>query len=409
MEREAARHHLLEIYASTLRAVAGDVLVKRHLTTVPLAGPVYVIAIGKAAAAMADGAQQVLGARLQRGLLITKHGYMKQPFDAHWHCLEAGHPLLDAESLRAGQALLDFLHGAPEECHLLFLISGGASSLVEVLPAGVPQEQLQRVNQWLLASGLAINAMNRVRKGLSAIKAGRLANHLGGRHVTQLLLSDVPGSDPRVIGSGLLLQHASDDLTSEHLPLPAWIKALLKQTPPLPVPERFSTITTHLLADNRTARLAAQQAATRRGFSVVLHDGDFQGEAAQLGEEFAHTILDSTSVLHIWGGEATVKLPPQPGRGGRCQQLALAAAIGLAGSDGLLLAAATDGGDGPGEDAGALVDGETVARGAQEGLSVQQALRGADAGRFLEASGDLLQTGPTGSNVIDLVLGWGPG
>jgi hydroxypyruvate reductase len=184
---------------------------------------------------------------------------------------------------------------------------------------------------------------------------------------------------------------------------------MLNKTPPLPEPEHYASITTRLLANNHTARLAAQHEAAQRGFSVTLHDYDFQGRVELVGNEFARTILADPTTLHIWGGEVTVKLPPQPGRGGRCQHLALSAALHLAGSHGLLLAAGTDGSDGPGDDAGALVDGGTVARGELEGLSVRQALQEADAGNFLEASGDLIQTGPSGTNVMDLVLGFNPG
>lgn len=405
MERDAARRQLLTIYASALRAVAGDVLVRAHLESAPGDGPLHVVAIGKAAEAMALGAQQALGPRLQRGLLITRHGYLARPFDHRWQTLEAGHPLPDHDSLRAGQALLAFLRDTPAQGELLFLISGGTSALVEVLPEGITAATLQHINQWLLASGLDIAAMNRVRKGLSALKAGRLAAQLRGRPTRQLLLSDVPGSDPRVIGSGLLVAHQPEDIATAHLPLPPWLRAALAEAPPLADTSEFDRVETTLLADNATARRAAQQAAVALGLTVVMHDADFQGDAVGCGAQFARQLLAGEAALHIWGGEATVVLPPQPGRGGRCQQLALAAACELAGSDALLLAVGTDGSDGPGEEAGALVDGETALRGEGEGFDATHALRRADAGSFLEASGDLLQTGPTGSNVMDLVLG----
>ena len=409
MEREAARRQLLEIFASALRAVAGDALVRRHLHINSPTGPCAVVAIGKAAEAMALGAQQALGPQLQRGLLITKHGYLNRPFDARWRYIEAGHPLPDEESLRSGQTLLEFLRNTPDGTHLLFLFSGGASSLVEVLPEGITADTLHRVNQWLLGSGLDIASMNRVRKRLSAIKAGRLAAHLRGRAATQLLLSDVPGNDPRVIGSGLLVRHQPADIDTGYLSLPAWLDEVLQHSPPLAAADNFTRITTHLLATNRTLRLAVQHEAEQRGFPVVPYDFDFQGDAVLLGNEFARAVLTHSPALHVWGGEATVKLPPHPGRGGRCQQLALSAAMPLAGSDCLLLAAGTDGSDGPGDDAGALVDGGSVERGEQEGFSARQALREAAAGSFLEASGDLIQTGPTDSNVMDLVLGLKPG
>ncbi len=397
------RSRLLEIYAAALAGVDGRNAVRARLERRTEGGPAHVVAIGKAAVAMARGAADALGTDLARALIITKHGYG----DPAWHDprvaqLEAGHPVPDAASLEAGQALLGFLAAAPAAAHFVFLVSGGASALVEVLPAGVSLEQYQAANQWLLGSGWDIERMNRVRRALSLIKDGRLAAHLRGRPALNLLISDVPGDDPATIGSGLLAPAA-------HLPLPEgvpdWLAALLAHgTPP---GAAAGGVTTEVLLTNRDARIAALSAGIARGWEVHAVPGFLAGDAVTTGRELAHALLAGPPGLYIWGGETTVRLPEIPGRGGRCQALALAAAEVLAGHEGVfLLAAGTDGSDGPTEDAGALVDGGTVQRGALDGLGAPACLATADAGSFLEASGDLVQTGPTGSNVMDLVLAY---
>lgn len=404
------RRLLLEIYAAALRAVDGRVAVRERLGHDAMVGPAYVVAIGKAAPAMMQGAFDALATRLARALMITKQGYAAPgPVDARLQVLEAEHPVPGCASLAAGQALLDFLAALPPQAAVVFLISGGASALVEVLPSGIDARQLQEANDWLLASGWDIGRVNRVRRALSCIKGGRLAERLGGHQVLNLLISDVPGDEAAIIGSGLLVAPRPGDVLSgtDVQALPGWLRARLADVPP-PAAERFSHIRTEILCDNRDARTAAVAFGQSRGLAVHGSDVLVQGEAARSGRDLAAQVLAGPPGLYVWGGETTVCLPPQPGRGGRCQTLALAAAQVLAGSDVVLLAAGTDGSDGPGEDAGALVDGETIARGELECFDARDCLARADAGSFLEASGDLLQTGPTGSNVMDLVLALKP-
>jgi len=402
------RRLLLDIYAAALQAVDGRRAVRERLSHHAAAGPVQVIAIGKAAAAMMQGALEALGPRLARALLITRHGYADALPDARVRVMEADHPVPGAASLAAGRALLDFIATAPPQAPLVFLISGGASALVEVLPPDLGAAQLQAANDWLLASGWDIARINRVRRGLSLLKGGRLAGHVAGHRVLNLLLSDVPGDDPAVIGSGLLLPPPPGALAAADLAqLPSWLAARLAAAP-APPPADFAAIRTEILRGNRDAREAALAAARARGLAVHPHDEVLQGEAAAVGRALAHALLSGPPGLYVWGGETTVRLPPQPGRGGRCQHLALAAAQVLAGSATVLLAAGTDGSDGPGEDAGAVVDGATIARGELECFDARDCLVRADAGRFLEAAGDLIQTGPTGSNVMDLVLALKP-
>lgn len=404
---EERRQQLLAIYQSALRSVNGKQAVADYLEKHPLKGQWAVVAIGKAAASMAGGAQKVLDQRIHSGLIITKYGHSDPRLQADtWRVLESGHPLLDENSLAAGQSLLDYLDMLPKDLPLLFLLSGGASALVEVLPEGVGLADLKRVNTWLLGSGLGIDEMNTVRKRLSCIKGGGLAQHLKGRHCLQLLISDVPGDDPATIASAPLYPSQEVRLSDS---LPDWLRTLLAIAEPgLRASKPLSaTIETHIIASNDRARQAATEAARALGLTLINHPGHFQGMAETLAAEFVGTLLSSPSGLHLWGGESSVRLPSNPGRGGRNQHMALSAARLLAGKEGyLFLAAGTDGSDGPTEEAGALVDGGTIRRGGEEGLSVKQALAHADSGHFLEASGDLIETGPTGTNVMDLVIAW---
>ena len=266
---------------------------------------------------------------------------------------------------------------------------------------------LARINHWLLGSGLAIHEINAVRKALSCIKGGGLLDFIGKRPVTGLLISDVPGDDPAVIGSGLLTPDPELAGTLARLRLPDWLARRLpacleqsgRQAPPQVI-----------LACNADARRAIAAEARSLGYTAYIHDDLVTGDAGGAGDHLAAELLGAPPGIHIWGGETTVRLPEHPGRGGRNQHLALAAALRLSGDHSVaLLSAGSDGADGPGEDAGGLVDGGTIARGRLEGLDPRQTLARADSGRFLEAAGDLLSTGPTGTNVMDLIIGWKAG
>jgi len=394
---------LFEAFAAGVQSVNGHDCVRRWLEANPLAGPVQVIAIGKAACAMARGARDALGPTLHDAFIVTKRGYA-EPLS--WPVRETGHPLPDAASLEAGSALDSFISAMPPETVVLVLLSGGASALLEQLPAGITLTDLQRVNTWLLGSGLDIDTMNTVRKRLSLVKGGRLAQRLHPRPVFGLAISDVPDDDPRAIGSGPL---SADDRPMEPGALPEFIRELVIHAAPLPAAGDpcFRNVRYEILARNSDARRAAVESCKRSGIPMVTDASAISGDAAQAGKRLAQVLLEADpGSAFVWGGETTVQLPDAPGRGGRCQALALSAAVTFAGHERLwLLAAGTDGSDGPGEDAGALVDGDSVTRGLTEGLDVSVAQTRADAGRFLEASGDLLQTGPTGTNVMDLVIG----
>jgi len=405
---DAERELLLDCYRAALGAVEGRAAVARALRRRPLApGPVRLIAVGKAAAAMARGAVDVLGDAVAGGVVVTREGYAdpELPGLAPLRQLESSHPVPDERSLAAGEALVAELAGAPADARYLCLVSGGASSLVERLPEGVGIEALAALNEALLASGRDIHAMNRIRKAVSRIKGGRLGRLLDGRPARALLISDVHGDDPTVIGSGLFFPDATP---SDPGDLPPDLAALCPPAEPAPTPDdpAFAGLEAELVASNRDALDAAAAAAERKGVAVHRHRRFLEGDAVAGGRMIGETLGTGEPGLHLWGGEPTVILPEQPGRGGRMQALALAAATAIDGRDDVwLLAAGTDGADGPGGDAGALVDGGTIARGEAGGYAAEAALAAADAGSFLAASGDLIRTGGTGTNVMDVVIG----
>ncbi len=406
------RFLLLALYRAALDAVGGRSAVGRALAAAPLAGPVWMIALGKAAAAMTLGALDVLGTRCLGGLVIDKAlPDDPAPFAAAGiEVLTGGHPLPTGESLAAGRRLIEVLGVAPPGATLLFLLSGGASSLAEVPAAGLGLADLEHINRWLLGSGLPIGSVNRVRIAVSRIKGGGLLAVLPPRPLRVLAISDVPGDDPGLIGSGPLVPAHDLAAALAGLPLPPWLRAVGERGLAGRAAMRSAGLAVgppvELVATLDLAKTAAATAALEAGLRVLVHPLHLDGDAAVRGRELARSLRSGQPGVQIWGGETTVRLPEHPGRGGRNQHLALAAARELAGrADLMLLAAGTDGSDGPGEDAGALVDGGTLTRAAAAGLDAADCLARADSGTLLAASGDLLRTGPTGTNVTDLVLG----
>ena len=229
------RQRLLDFFMAGVDAVKGRGVVATYLRETPVSGPVYLVAIGKAGASMVQGAYDVLGNRVKSGLLITKYGHVSKEVEALVQLTihESAHPIPDEQSLLAGKMLLDFIENIPADAQLLFLISGGASSLVEYPVEGVGLKELQRINRWLLGSGLDIEQMNIIRKAASAIKGGRLAHFIGQRAVNCLLISDVPGDKLSTVGSGLLVLYPESQVLPKHLP--DWMGCLLSRSIEPPV------------------------------------------------------------------------------------------------------------------------------------------------------------------------------
>lgn len=332
------------------------------------APPDLILAVGKAAGSMARAALERFGE--VPALVVTKDGHgAGLPEGAR--LIEAAHPVPDARSLAAGQALREAVEAMPPGSRLLLLVSGGASSLAEDPVPGATLSDIAALNRRLLGAGLDIAAMNARRRRLSRIKGGGLLARFRGARVTVLAISDVPGDDIAVIGSGIGAA---------------------------PAAARFE-YTARIVASNAIARGAVADAARLRGLAVLenceaLHD-DLYALAARWGPR----LRDMGRGVIVLGGEPTVILPENPGRGGRNQALALALAREIAGVQGLaVVVGGTDGTDGPTNAAGGVIDGRTWGAGADAALAA------ADAGSWLEARGDLLTTGPTGTNVMDLLV-----
>lgn len=408
------RRLLLDCYRAALVAVDARRAVQRELTRRPLQGRWHVVAVGKAAAAMAQGAVAALGSQVAGGVIVVPVGHLPAGFDPATHGLHVAcgsHPLPDEASLAAGQLVADFVTGLDAEAQVLFLVSGGASSLVDWLVPGAGLADLQALNRWALQSGASIARVNAVRRRISKLKGGGLACIARDRRTQALMISDVPGDDPRVIGSGLL--HAFPDEGADEpctAALPPELRDLLDRLHPSQktiagVPE----VPVRIVASLRSACHAAAAAARAQGLKARAVRARIDGDAAELGARFVASLArHPAGIVQVRGGESTVRLPAQPGRGGRNQHLALAAALELERRglhEASLLAAGTDGIDGASDDAGALVDDETCQRGRDAGRDPGVSLACADSGTFLEAAGDLLHTGPTLTNVGDLVLG----
>ncbi len=322
---------------------------------------------------MAMGALDALGARVVRGLVVAPEDGIDHELlaVAQVRCIAGDHPVPGERSLAAGREAMDFAAATAAGSRVLLLVSGGASSLLEVLAPGVTLETLQRLNEWAHAEAVDILTLNERRGSLSLVKAGRMPGLFRHCAVEGLMISDVPGDDPAVVGSGLL---AGVDKVA-------------------------------LVGCLDDALEAALRAARARGIDAERAAKRLAGEAAAAARDVCHEFAVGTRRLELWGGETVVRLPARPGRGGRCQHFALSAAQQIAGHPELvILAAGTDGRDGASEDAGAIVDGGTLARAREAGFDAARCLEAADSGSLLEASGDLVYTGPTGTNVGDLVM-----
>lgn len=358
-------HDLMALWQAGVNAVRGDTAVKHAIAHANVARPDHIIAVGKAAGAMARAACAAWPDAAC--LVVTKYGHGADA-PAGAQVIEAAHPVPDAASLVAGRALQDAISGCAAGSHLLMLVSGGASALAEVPRDGMTLEDLMASTNALLASGAPIGDMNRHRTANSQIKGGKLLAQFGGARVTTLALSDVQGDALATIGSGI-----GD----------------------APDPRSF-VFHPHIVASNTIARDAVAAASD---LPVTVNAETLYGDVSDLVPRIAADIAAAPPGLFILGGEPVVVLPDAPGKGGRNMALALGLAREIAGLSGLrVLVAGTDGTDGPTDAAGGLVDGQTWA------TSGADALARADAYPWLEARGALIRTGPTGTNVADLLI-----
>jgi glycerate-2-kinase len=380
----------------------------------------FVLAAGKAAAAMAAAVEEVAGERVAAGLAVTK--------DAHGLPLRrvalrlAAHPVPDARCEAAAREAVALVEGAGADDVLLALLSGGASSLLACPAPGLELADLAEATRRLLAAGAEIEELNAVRKHLSGLAGGRLARRAPSRRIEVLLISDVPGDRLDVIASGpfapdpTTYADALAALSGRGLEreLPERVRAHLaagargeREETPKPGDPGLERVRHTLLATNRTAVDAARRAAERRGLRAEVLDGVLRGEAREAARALvarARAARGSAPACLVAGGETHVTVRG-PGRGGRSQELALAAALDLdRDRPTALLAAGTDGSDGPTDAAGAYADESTLERARRAGLDARAALDANDAYAFFAAEGGLFRTGPTRTNVMDLAL-----
>ncbi len=417
----SARALLVDLHRVALDEVhAGRALSRTLASDDPGQGPFVVLAAGKAACAMAEAVRGALGARVVRGAVTTKDGYARdvRGFDVR----EASHPLPDARSEAAGRDALaraGSLSGAEE---LIVLVSGGASSLWCAPPTGVTIGDKRALTQTLLRSSVAIGELNAVRKHVSSLKGGGLLRAAAGRRVRVYAVSDVPGDSLSEIGSG----PASSDPTrfgdalavvrahGIEAELPRAVRARLERGAAGELEETLkpgdpleARVEGRVIASLDAALEAVSRAARGRGLHVRSLGRALDRDVVDLAPHLAAEVLRARAEgidLLIAGGEPTVAVRGS-GRGGRAQELAVRLSLALVGESGWsALCAGTDGSDGPTEAAGAFADAETLARARAVGFEPRASLANSDVHPLLAATGDLFHTGPTETNVADLLL-----
>ena len=403
---QALRKDVQQILASSLQAVLPDKAVQRALRDFePHGGRVLLVAAGKAAWQMAAAAVRTLG-RVDGGVVVTKYHHVKGDIPGVV-CCEGGHPVPDEGSFAATQKALELVQDLTAADDVLFLLSGGGSALFE--KSLVPGAELQDITGQLLGCGADIVEMNTIHKRLSAVKGGRFARLCAPAQVYSIVLSDILGDPLDMIASGPACPDSSTCAEAlaiaekYQLKLSPKAQALLEQE----TPKTLDNVTTRITGSVRELCAAAAKECSALGYEPVMLTDQLCCEAREAGS-FLASILKSHAgqgrkLAFLAGGETVVHLTGK-GLGGRNQELALAAAPGIAGLDAAVFSAGSDGTDGPTDAAGGYVDGETAAALAAKGLDVFEVLHNNDAYHALKAVDGLLVTGPTGTNVNDVAV-----
>lgn len=375
-DRKVAKETITKIWYEAVTHVKGERAVQTALENTSIPKPDQTLAIGKAAPSMMKAAITHYQSEqtLLNGLVITKYNH-SEDLPRQIKQYECGHPIPDQNSLTAGQAALNLVSSMQEGSRLLLLISGGASSVAEVLKEGSDLKDLLALNKELLKSGADIETINTNRKALSEIKGGKLLTNFKGQNIHVLAISDVPNGNLEILGSGI---------GSDHL-----------------IQEKQINYQSLLAATNETARQKAEIFARQSGLEVIENSECLYDDIVPLSEALSKRLKSGPKGIYIWGGEPTVKLPENPGQGGRNQALGLLLARHIQRENNItILVAGTDGTDGPTNAAGALIDGDTFSN---EG-SALNAIKNANATPFLKSQDALFTSGPTGTNVMDLII-----
>ena len=396
------------IARSAIEAVKPDEAVRRALKNTVLPGRVYLVAVGKAAWQMAAAAVHFLEQPLQGGIVITKYGHSMGVLPGI-RIFEAGHPVPDENSYRATEAVLEMTADLTEEDTVLFLLSGGGSALFE--KPLVKPELLQQITEILLRGGAEITEINTIRKRLSGVKGGRFAAHCAPAKIEAVILSDVLGDPVDVIASGPAAADSATTADAVRIARkygvdenPEVAKLLTVETP-----KEVPNVRAQIIGSVRQLCAAAEKVARELGYECVFLSDCLSGEASDTGRELAEELRkyagSGRKIALLAGGETVVHVKGT-GLGGRNQELALAAAQVLEGIPGAaLISVGSDGTDGPTDAAGGYADTDTVAQLREKGMDAQAFLENNDAYHALSAIGNLIFTGPTGTNVNDLTVG----
>jgi len=366
------REDLQTIWRAAVSAVSGEEAVAKAIRDDSDFKPNQIIAVGKAAVGMCRGALNSY--QDCKSLVVTKYDHADEDILSRGNVevIESAHPIPDQKSLDAGDALLDCVSGLSIDSRLLVLVSGGASALAESLPEDMTLAGLQKVTDEMIATGKTIGEINSQRKAMSQIKDGKLLAAFRGAELRVYAISDVEGDAIGTIGSGIGDTHRA-----------------------------IKNVSSSIIASNQIARQQAAETASELELEVKCNEESLYDDVFVLAERIGKSLANADAGVYIWGGEPTVILPANPGRGGRNQALALAISEHIRGNDNItLLVAGTDGSDGPTTAAGGLVDSHTF----NDSVSARQALKAADAGTYLESHDSLFVTGPTNTNVMDLAI-----
>lgn len=394
------------IIGAALHAAMPDAAVHKALEQLPRTeGRLLLVAVGKAAWRMAKAAYDVIGDRIDGGIVITKHGHSEGAI-GNLIIREAGHPVPDAHTYAATEEALTLTADLTEHDLVLFLLSGGGSALFEQPLSS--EAETAAITQQLLACGASIVEINTIRKRLSGVKGGRFALHVSPAHIFSVVLSDVLGDAPDMIASGPAYPDRStcaDALTIAKkyaLTLSKRARELLNSE----TPKHLPNIETHITGSAALLCDAAAGACEQLGYEAVVLTDRLCTEAREAGSllaSIAQTYAGKGKRAFIMGGETVVHLTGD-GLGGRNQELAFASAKGLDGLNASVFSLGSDGTDGPTDAAGGIVDGETYARLVSHGIGFAEVLKRNDAYHALQAVDGLIVTGPTGTNVNDLTV-----
>lgn len=437
------KDRLLKIFMAAVRAADPHAAVLRHLSRE--GGMLYahgeafdlsrfqrvvIVGAGKAASPMAKAAEEVLGDRIDAGVVVVKYGHSTESLSKIAQ-VEASHPLPDEAGIRATERIIELLKGAGSSTLVVCLLSGGASSLLVAPFDGVSLEDKRRTSGLLLACGASIGEVNAVRKHISRVKGGRLAELASPATVLTFIMSDVIGDRLDVIASGPTVPDGSTyaealDVVKRYdildkLPesvvgvLKTGVGGRIRETPKAHEPF-FKDVRSVVVGSLSASLAAAMEAASVMGFDAEVVTAELQGEAREAARRLAGAAREARDHIghgkktkcFIIGGETTVTIKGS-GKGGRNQELALAFAIEIEGAEGVtMLSAGTDGTDGPTDAAGAIVDGRTAQAARSLGMDPNAYLENNDSYGFFErldsmsSSGSHLKTGPTGTNVMDI-------